>query len=397
MKNPSSNSNQKALRLKEHKIVITTGLALFAMFFGAGNILFPLYLGAHAGQNFSVTALGFLIAAVGFPFLGLFATSLYNGNYHDFFARLGKVPGFITITFLIIIIGPLAAMPRTEATTFNVLLPYLPDFFRNNAIFSLLYCGIVYLLAYRETKIVDILALFLSPIKILSFTALIIIGFFYSQPIVIDNTNKLLAFRNAFSSGYHTMDLLVAFFFCSIAFKSIKAATRHEPKLNPQKMIFKACFVGALLIALVYLGFMWVAFNHANTLKGHAIEKMITIISSTVLGKFGGLFVCIAVSCACIATALALADVCTLYLHEEVCQKKLSKIACLNIVIFIMYLMSNLGFQGILSFTNPILHILYPALIVLCLFNILYKWQGIEIVRIPVLLTVIFFYWAIYN
>ncbi len=105
----------------ENKVIITTGMALFAMFFGAGNILFPLFLGANAGQNIVITALGFLIAGVGVPFLGLIATSLYQGNYHNFFARLGKMPGFLMISFLIIIIGPLAAMVSTEAITFNDL------------------------------------------------------------------------------------------------------------------------------------------------------------------------------------------------------------------------------------------------------------------------------------
>lgn len=88
-------------KISTKKMVIATGLALFAMFFGAGNIIFPLYLGANAGQNFWPTLVGFIIGGVGVPFLGLYATSLYQGDYWAFFGRLGKIPAFLLITLLI--------------------------------------------------------------------------------------------------------------------------------------------------------------------------------------------------------------------------------------------------------------------------------------------------------
>lgn len=378
-------------QMSENKIIITTGLALFAMFFGAGNILFPLYLGANAGQNIGVTTLGFLIAGVGVPFLGLIAASLFDGNYHAFFARLGKIPGFVMITFLIIIIGPLGALPRTEVTTFHALQPYLPEFLNNNAVFSFIYCSLVFLLAYREAKIVDILGLVLSPVKIISFTALIILGFIYAEPSLPSPLSTLEAFDKAILNGYNTMDLLGAIFFCAVAFKAIKLATKNNPSLNPTTMTIKSSIIGASITGIVYIGFMWIAYSHAAHLQGLAEEQMISAISRVILGKFGGLFVCVSVSFACIATALALSDVCTLYLHEEVFKKRISKITCLSLVIFITYLMTNIGFQGILTFTVPVLHIVYPALLVLCIFNILYKWKGIKTVKLPVLLTILIF------
>ncbi len=381
----------------ETKIVITTGLALFAMFFGAGNILFPLYLGANAGQNIGVITLGFLIAGVGVPFLGLIATSLFNGSYHAFFARLGKMPGFLLITFLIIIIGPLGAIPRTEVTTFHALQPYLPHFLDNNAIFSLFYCSLVFLLAYREAKVVEILGLYLSPVKIVSFTALIILGFISVEPAMTSPASTFQAFNKAIMNGYNTMDLLGAFFYCAVAFKSIKQAIHHNPALNPTTLTLKSSIIGAGITGAVYIGFMWIAHNHAVSLQGIPEEKMISAISMLVLGKFGAIFVCVSVSFACVATALALADVCTIYLYNEVFHKRVSKIACLSTVMILTYLMTNIGFQGILSFTVPILNIVYPALIVLCICNILHKWKGIKMVKLPVLLTGLVFAMILYS
>jgi len=378
-----------SVKTHESKVIFTTGMALFAMFFGAGNIIFPLFLGANAGQHIVITAIGFLIAGVGVPFLGLIATSLYQGNYQNFFGRLGKVPSFFMITFLIIIIGPLAAIPRTEATTFHALLPFLPAPFQENALFSLIYCLIVYLLAYRETKVVAILGLFLSPVKILSFACLIIAGLIYTEHPIVNTSTTLEAFQKAILNGYSTMDLLATFFYCAVAFKAIEQSSEEDVGLNPTTMTLKACIIGAALIGIVYLGFMWIAHNHAFALQGLPEEQMISAISTIVLGKFGGLFVCISVSFACIATALALVDVCSTYLCEEIFNKKISYHICLTMIILVTYCMSNLGFQGILNFSVPILRVIYPALIILCIFNILHKSKGIKMVKLPVLLTIL--------
>lgn len=372
-----------------NKIVLATGLALFAMFFGAGNIVFPLYLGANTGQNIWVTMIGFLIGGVGVPFLGLMATSMFHGDYHAFFARLGKVPAFLLITFLMIIIGPLAAMPRTEATTFNALLPYMPEFLQNNVFFSLMYCTILFILAYRETKIVSILGLFLSPVKIISFTCLVAFGLWWSSPAIESTQSTAEAFRQAMSHGYNTMDLLATFFYCAVAFKAISLALKDQSTATLSQVTFKSCILGAVVTSLVYLGFMWTAYAHAPELQGLSEEAMIPAVSYMVLGKFGGLFVCISVSFACLATALALAEVCSNYLHKEVFFEKVPKLLCLILVVGTTYLMSNLGFQGIMKFSMPIISIIYPALIVLCIFNILHKWKGVNMVKLPVLATLI--------
>jgi LIVCS family branched-chain amino acid:cation transporter len=201
----------------------------------------------------------------------------------------------------------------------------------------------------------------------------------------------LEAFNKAIMNGYNTMDLLGAFFYCTVAFKSIKHATHHNPTLSPTTLTLKSSMVGAGLTGAVYLGFMWIAHNHAASLQGLPEEKMISAISMLVLGKFGALFVCVSVSFACVATALALADVCSIYLYEEVFHKRVSKIVCLSTVMLLTYLMTNVGFQGILNITVPILKIVYPALIILCIFNILYKWKGVKMVKLPVLLTILIF------
>src|SRR3984893_3016927 len=94
---------------------IATGLVMFTMFFGAGNVVFPLALGQYAQDKNFYAILGLLITAVGVPFLGLIAMTLFNGDYKSFFDRIGKIPGFIVAAVILGLIGPFGAIPRCVA------------------------------------------------------------------------------------------------------------------------------------------------------------------------------------------------------------------------------------------------------------------------------------------
>jgi len=382
--------------ISPNKIAIYTGLALFAMFFGAGNIVFPLYLGANCGSHILVTVLGFLLGGVGVPFLGLVAISLYHGDYFAFFARLGKVPALIMISIVMIALGPLGAMPRTETTTFNTLLPYLPEFLKNNTVFSVFYCSLALCLAYRENKIVKILGTFLSPVKIISFSCLVLLGLLYANSSTTETIKSMpteVAFQQSVLLGYNTMDLLAGIFFCAIAFRSIQLATKENTNLNPSLLTLKSCALGAVMISLVYTGFILLAYNHTSSLQGLRAEQTISVISNVVLGKFGGLFVCITVSFACLATTVALAQACSQCLYQDILKGFFPKQGCLILIIIITYLTSNLGFQGISELISPIVKIIYPALIVHCVLSILHQWKGIKIIKLPVFLTMLVSFW----
>lgn len=371
------------------RTIIATGLALFAMFFGAGNIIFPLFLGAHTAQNILPSAIGFLLAGVGVPFLGLYATILYQGDYWAFFQRLGKLPALVIITILMISIGPFGAMPRTVMTTFNTLAPFVTsDLAASKIIFNFVYCLFIFLLAYRETKVVEILGLVLSPIKILSFSTLIILGLVHFEPYTVNAVTELAAFKDGIVQGNNTMDLLAAFFFSSVAYRSITNAATNDPsKRTLTSLTLKSCFVGMFLLSAVYIGFMIVAQHHAFSLQAIPKEQMINAIAKVVLGKFGGVFVGISVTFACIATSLALAEITSHYLHTVIFRQKINKQINLLMVVAITFVFSNFEFATLMQLISPILQSIYPALIVLSVMNILYKWKAINMVKLPVLIT----------
>lgn len=379
-----------------NKVVIMAGLALFAMFFGAGNLVFPLFLGANSSEFFITNALGFLLAGVGVPILGLLATSLYRGNYWDFFSSLGKVPAFAIVTFLMIIIGPLGAMPRIETLVFSTLEPFMPSFIPNS-LFSIFFCGVILGLAIKGNKVVSILGSVLSPIKLVAFSILIFVGLWFAEPCTFSSGYTASALKTSLSQGYSTMDLLATFFFCTVVFNSIES-TMQESKFGARlqkdsltKMIIKASIIGGALISVVYIGFMIVAYYYAGDLQGVPQEKMVQAISDVVLGRAGSVFVSLTVSFACLATGLSLAESCSMFLKNEVFKNKFSRLTCLIIVMFVTYIVSNLSFGVIMKYMLPVLEVVYPALITLCVMNIIYKLTGFKFVKIPVYLTALIF------
>jgi LIVCS family branched-chain amino acid:cation transporter len=358
------------------KIIITSGLALFAMFFGAGNIIYPLELGAHAGSHIAFVLVAFLISGIGLPFMGLFATSLYNGDYWAFFRRLGQVPAFLLITFLILTIGPFIATPRTETVAYHTLQSFLPTGLNNPYVFSGLYCLAIFCFTYRNTTIIDIIGRFLSPIKLTLFAILIVAGLLSAHAIQPNTNFVSTSITMGLVDGYSTMDLLATFFFCSIVYRNILLKAKCAG-ITDQKTIVRiflySCIVGASILACVYVGFMLLALCHADQLQNVETAQMIVAISNIVLGKFGALFVGICVSFACLVTAIALTEVTTSFVYEHVLLKKVPRLACLLTTIGIIFAVSNLGFAGIMNVALPILEILYPALIFYCIINISFK------------------------
>lgn len=358
------------------KMIITNGLALFAMFFGAGNIIYPLALGVEAGNHIVYVIAAFLISGIGLPFLGLFATSLYQGNYWAFFNRLGTLPAFLVISFLILIIGPLFGAPRTATVAYHTLQPFLPEKLNSPYLFSGFYCAILFLMTYHHTKIVDIIGRILSPIKLILFLTLIVAGLLGSHTIIESKLTLTSSIRLGLVDGYSTMDLIAAIFFCSVICQSIFTKTKACGITSSRtiiKIFLLSCLVGGVLLGIVYIGFMLVALCHASELQGVETAQMIIAISNVVLGQFGSLFVGICVSFACLVTAIALTEITTEFLFEKVARKKLPRSLCLITTILFIYAMSIVGFAGIMKMALPILEVLYPTLILYCMINIGFK------------------------
>ncbi len=366
-----------------------TGLAMFSMFFGAGNIIFPLALGQFAQDQNIYAIMGLLITAIGVPFAGLFAMTLFDGDYRDFFSRIGKLPGFFTAAIIMGLIGPFGAIPRCIALAYSTISAFLPGI--SIEVFSALSCLLIFLMTFKRNNIVDILGYFLTPILVGALAIIIIKGLLFSPET--PPANNLLpgtAFYEGFVQGYQMMDLIGAFFFSSVIIVCLKKDLPMQEVDNHSRIMsltMKSIAVAAPLLALTYIGFSFLAAGHSKELADFKSDELISQITVLVLGKHAGLIVSVAVVLACLTTAIALAAVFAEYLHEDITRFKIGYVPSLALTLVVAYFISILNFTMIIALLGPVLQVIYPALITLTICNILYKLYGFKIVKTPVMVV----------
>lgn len=367
--------------------IITTGLAMFSMFFGAGNIVFPLMVGQFAGNMAWWSIAGLMVTAVGVPFLGLLAMTFFNGDHHLFFKRIGTLPGYLVTLLIMIVIGPVNAIPRCISLSHGTISMYLPGM--SALTFSILACVIIYLATFKKSWVVDLLGDVLSPLLVISLAVIIVKGLLIhpTAPVVDTSAARMLFF--GLYQGYNTMDLLGTFFFSGVIIGGLKHLFPKEKSMNVLAgYALQASIIGATLLGAVYMGFGIVASYYGDMIADLSPEVLLGTIAQTVLGSAGGLFVSMAVALACLTTAITLVVVFAEFLQEQKLFNRMGYQYCLLMTLIASCVFANLGFSSIVGMMVPVLKVIYPALIVLCAVNLLHKWKGMHSVKVPFYLTV---------
>lgn len=367
---------------------LTIGLAMFSMFFGAGNIIFPLALGQYAGDKNFYAILGLILTAAIMPIIGVISMILFDGNYRNFFGRLGKAPGFILALIIISLLGPLGSTPRCIALAYTTIKSSFLGI--SPMLFSALSCGVIFLFTLRRNHILTLLGWVLTPTLLLSLLTIIVIGLTTPPDIqTISHTNTSLFFHGL-KEGYNTMDLLAAFFFSSTILTILKMRVQ-ESSPSSQKHIriaYKASIIGAFLLAIIYIGFSYLAAFHGRDLT-QGKDELLAAITLRIAGAHAGPLVCITIALACLTTAIALITAFTDFIHKEVVKEKIRYEFILSGALLLTFFVSTFEFTRICSFLGPILQICYPGLIVLTILNIIHRLKNFAPIKIPVFCTFI--------
>jgi len=374
--------------------VISVGLAIFSMFFGAGNLMYPIVVGINSGDKTMIGMAGFLITSVLLPILGLVAMIFFDGDYKAFFYRLGRIPGGFLIFASMVIIGPLIAIPRIVTLSHIMMAPFLPAM--SPLVFALLFLGITFLCTFRENKIVALLGNVISPLLLISLIVIIVKAFTTPGEIIATTESSLALFLTSLREGYKTMDLLGAIFFSSIVVVLLKK-TLGEPKTQKEvhKLAvvgLKAGLIGTSLLGLVYIGLSFLGKYHGFGLMMLNEGERFREVSLRVLGSYGALVIATAVLMACLSTAIALSAVVAEYLQEEIFRRKISFVPSLIVLLALCLPLSIAGLDEVGRLVGgPILYIGYPILVALTFLNIAYKLVDFKPVKIPVLATTVLF------
>lgn len=374
--------------LKNNLSIIAAGFALFSMFFGAGDLIWPLILGGNMGDKNLFAMLGLLITGVSLPLLGLLSMMLFDGDYKSFFGRLGKTPSFFLIFIIQAILGPIGSIPRLITLSYATVKPYLPADI-SLLTFSILACLGVLAFTLKKQRVIDLLGLVLTPILILSLGFILFLGFMDPPAAFTAEITDQNAFKEGLNVGYNTLDLIASFIFAPLVLSHFREENKElDPVLAKRSMLkkmLKACLLAAGLLSGMFIGLTYVASFYTPYLTaGHLPEERLSEISLHLLGPTGALFSCVAVAMACLTTAIPLTAICADYIKNDLMKSQKGDLVPLLITLGISATIANLGFMGIAEMLSPVLHILCPGLIVLSVLNIIYRLYEIRPIKRPV-------------
>ena len=368
--------------MSKKSAIFTLGLATFTMFFGAGNIVFPLSLGRDMGNMVIYGILGFFVTAILVPLLGLTAVMLFEGDYKKFLSTLGSIPAELIALVCMILIGPFGCTARCIVLSYSAIQWHIPGL--SLFTYSLIASGLVFLITQNKNRIVGLLGKYLGPVKLTLLLSVIIVGLvspFTMEPATVTAKQS---FMRGFNDGYFTLDLICAIFFSMLIYAAIKKNLADEGKASTRDLVvygLKSSLIGGGLLGVVYLGFCTIAAMYGPHIHGIGREQILSALTTKILGHGAGILANATVAITCLTTAIALTAVFADYLAHELSKSKIRYPYALLITTFMTFSMSNLGFEGIMNFIEPIVVVLYPALIVLCLANIANKAFGFKYIK----------------
>jgi len=346
---------------------LVVGLALFSMFFGAGNLIFPLFVGQLAQGQWMTVAFGFLLTAVVVPFFGVIAMVVFRGNFTEFFSCFGRVPGFLLTLLLLTVWIPLGSAPRCITLAYASLTAHFPAS-PPMWMFSLGYCLCVSLVIYKKNRMLEILGRFLTPLLLCCLALIIFMGLQLPSNLAHSSFSHTELFSRGLKEGYNTMDLIASFFF-SASIIDILRKSSHDENASLKKAL-KASAIGILILGAVYIGMISLAALHTVSLQGVPKDQLLVHIAKTVLGSHLGVIAALAIFLACFTTSVALVSVYADFISEKVFRSPAKYTLAIILTQIVSFGMSIFGLQGITFVTEPILQIFYPLLIVLIFVNV---------------------------
>ena len=373
---------------------LAVGFLLFALLLGAGNIIFPPLLGQLAGENIVPAMIGFLITGVGLPLLGIVAVAKNGGDLQIVSSRVHPVFAVIFTSVVYLSIGPLFAIPRTAAVTYEIgVAPYLSEAGSWIPLFitSFIFFAICLYLALNPTKLVDRIGKVLTPALLIVIVLLVMKSFITPMgPIQEPQGNYISkAFSSGFIEGYLTMDAIAALVFGIVILQSLQARGITDRAKQVTITVF-AGIVAAIGLAFVYVSLAWLGATSPSVTGYFEEGGSVISASATVLyGYAGNIILSAVIILACITTAVGLISANATY-FSKLFPKVPYKVLVVVFTLF-SFLISNFGLATLIKITLPVLLFIYPIAIVLMFMIIIDKaWNRARIVYALALIATAF-------
>lgn len=353
---------------KLFKDTFVVGFALFAMFFGAGNLIFPPFLGWMSGENWVIGFLCFIIIDVGLSLLALMVVANLGKGAMGISEKFGRKISFLILSLNAVCLGPLIAIPRTAATTFEFAVVPVTDKL-SSWIFTAVFFALVVILSIRQTKAVDIVGAVLAPIMFVALLYLIFTGITSPLGLEQDTSEISSVVKEGILSGYQTMDMMAALVFSAGLIVSVKDKGYKDTK-SQFKIIALSGAVSAAALFIVYGGLTYLGSTVSVTYKEATNADILIRITNDLLGKSGVVVLGVIVATACLTTAVGLVSSSASFFTQAT-QGKIEYKWVVIVFSLVSFILSNMGLNTIIQFAAPILDLIYPVLVILIFGNIL--------------------------
>lgn len=368
------------------------GLMLFALFFGAGNLIYPAFLGLYSGQQFWLSILGFCLTAVTLPLLGVVAIAYTGTEDAESLARpISKHFALFFSIALYLSIGPFFAIPRTGATSYSIgIEPIFGSSFLVKALYAAVYFGLSYWLAIKPSKMVSRIGKYITPALLLVLALLVITSFINPAGGFGLAHNAGQGISSAFADsplvagliqGYGTMDALASLAFSIVVIHAVKGFGVKENR-DIAKVTVLSGVVAVVLLAVIYIFVARIGATSQNLfdfdgkmflMKGQAIDggHVLSQASLHYLGSLGRAVLAAIVFLACLTTSTGLISACAEYFHKI--WPRLSYVAWATIFTLIALSLYFIGLSEIIKWSVPVLYLLYPLTVVIIFLSLTHQ------------------------
>lgn len=361
----------------KNKILI--GITLFSMFFGAGNLIFPPFLGALAGTHTWSAFAGFAVSAVGLPVLGVVAVTL-SGGLPALASRVHPKFAVLYILILYLAIGPCLAIPRTASTSFSMAVtPFLPEsvpVWPLQLIYSIVFFGAAAAVAMHPEKLTEYLGKRLTPVLLVLIAVIFAATFIKpaGSAALPDPAYAQGAPMQGFVYGYQTMDTLAALNFGMIIAMNIRAKGIKKDNAVMRETIGAGWIAGGFLLA-VYAMLAFVGQTSGEAFAGMANgTEVLSGMVRFLFGPAGPVVLAVIFVIACFNTCVGLFSCCGKYFNRVF--PRLGYRTWVFIFAFVSMVISNIGLNAILKFSEPVLNAIYPLAILLIFLSCTHRWLG---------------------
>ena len=368
----------KKLTLRQKILVAGT---LFGMFFGAGNLIFPVHLGQMAGRNALPAIIGFIITAVGIPILGVAAIGVtHSDGLQTLSGKVGKGYGIFFTCLLYLTIGPLFAIPRCATVSFTTGITPLLGADSPERLYLLLFSAVffafVLFFSLRPGKITVWIGKIINPL-FLFFFAVLMLAALLAPGAAVSAVEPVDAYRSdaffpALIEGYGTMDAIAGLAFGIVVIDVIRRMGVDNDDAIAEDVLSSGLLTGALM-ALIYVVSIVVGAQSRGLFELSENGGIaLTQIAGHYLGGVGLFILAFTITFACLKTSIGLVTACA-ETFSKMTNGKISYRSWAILFTVFSFAVSNIGLSAIIEYSIPMLMLIYPPAIALILLAFLGK------------------------